>query len=108
MKTGARDVIERILPVIDNFERALDHVNGEDPLAQGVLMVYKQLTDIIAGMGVTEIPAMGAQCDPNLHQAIQQGDAQAGEDPGTIAAVAQKGYMLDDKILRHSMVVVNK
>jgi molecular chaperone GrpE len=110
MKAGAGEVIEKILPVIDNFERALEHVNEEDgnPLTQGVLMVYKQLSDIITGMGVKEIPALGKEFDPNLHQAIQQVDAKAGEAPGTIAAVAQKGYMLDDKVLRHSMVIVNK
>lgn len=110
MKTGAGEVIEKILPVIDNFERALEHVNGKeaDPLAQGVLMVYKQLTDIIAGFGVTEIPALGKEFDPNLHHAIQQVETQPGETPGTISVVALKGYMLDDKVLRHSMVIVNK
>ncbi len=110
MKTGAVEVIEKILPVIDNFERALEHVNGEDedPLAQGVMMVYKQLTGIITGFGVTEIPALGKEFDPNLHHAIQQADTKDGETPGTVSAVALKGYMLDDKVLRHSMVIVNK
>lgn len=110
MKAGAGEVLEKILPVIDNFERAIEHVNAEDedPLAQGVMMVYKQFTDIIADFGVTEIPALGKEFDPNLHQAIHQVDAQMGEASGTISAVARKGYMLDDKVLRHSMVIVNK
>lgn len=110
MKTGAGEVIEKILPVIDNFERALEHVNCEDanPLAQGVLMVYRQLMDIMACFGVTEIPALGEKFDPNLHNAIQQVDAPEGQSPGTISVVALKGYMLDDKVLRHSMVIVNK
>jgi molecular chaperone GrpE len=110
MKTGECDTIEKILPVLDNMERALEHVSDkdEDAVAKGVSMVYKQLSDIIAGMGVTEIPALGMEFDPNLHQAIQQVEAGEGETPGTIAAVAQKGYMQGDKVLRHSMVIVNK
>lgn len=110
MKSGASDVIEKILPVLDNLERALEHIeeNSEDGLAKGVLMVYKQLSDIIAALGVKEIPALGCEFDPNVHQAIQQVDAKEGEKAGTVAAVALKGYMLDDRVLRHSMVIVNK
>ncbi len=110
MKAGAGEVLEKILPVIDNFERAIEHVNGEDadPLAQGVLMVYKQLIDIMTGFGVTEIPALGKVFDPNLHHAIQHAETKEGETPGTISAVALKGYMQGDKVLRYSMVIVNK
>jgi molecular chaperone GrpE len=110
MKAGAGEVLEKILPVIDNLERALEHIdeNSEDALAKGVSMVYKQLWDITAALGVKEIPSLGCEFDPNLHQAIQQVDAQEGQKPGTVAAVALKGYMLDDRVLRHSMVIVNK
>lgn len=108
-KAGTGDVIEKILPVLDNLERALEHVDGnEDALAAGVSMVYKQLSDIIAGMGVKEIPALGEEFDPSLHHAIQQQEAGEGVPPNKVVAVVQKGYMLDDRILRHSMVVVSK
>ncbi len=109
-KAGTGDVLEKILPVLDNLERALEHVDddSDDGLAKGVSMVYKQLSDIIASMGVKEIPALGENFDPNLHHAIQQQEAGEGEQPDKVVAVVQKGYMLDDRILRHSMVVVSK
>jgi molecular chaperone GrpE len=110
MTAGACDAVEKILPVLDNLERALEHVNSEneDAVAKGVSMVHKQLAGIIDGMGVKEIPALGMEFDPNLHHAIQEVETKDGEQPGTVSAVAQKGYMLGDKILRHSMVIVNK
>lgn len=110
MKAGACEVIEKILPVVDNIERALEHVDesSDNALEKGVMMVYKQLSDILASLGVKEIPARGCQFDPNVHQAIQQVEAAEGEAPGTVSAVALKGYTLDDRVVRHSMVIVNK
>jgi molecular chaperone GrpE len=110
IKTGVCDVIEKILPVLDNLERALSHVDDkqEDPMAQGVSMVYKQLLDIMSGLGVKEIPALGEAFDPNLHQAVQQAEAEDGQEENTVVTVVQKGYMLDDRIIRHSMVIVSK
>lgn len=110
VRTGTCDAIERILPVLDNLERALEHVNeqSDDAVSKGIAMVYKQLSDIIAAMEVREIPALGYEFDPNFHHAIQQVEAKEGDTPGTVAAVVQKGYMLDNRILRHSMVIVNK
>ncbi len=110
MKAGSCDVIEKILPVVDNLERALEHVdeNSDNSVEKGVLMVYKQLSDILACIGVKEIPALGCEFDPNVHQAIQQIETAEDQTPGTVAAVAQKGYMMDDRIIRHSMVIVNK
>lgn len=109
-QNGMCDAIAKILPVIDNFERALEHVDEQqdDAFAQGVSMVYKQLIDILNGMEVKEIPAQDEKFDPNVHQAIQQVDAEEGVEPGTVVTVVQKGYMLADKILRHSMVIVSK
>ena len=108
--TGMCDAVEKMLPVLDNLERALEHVGADetDPLAKGVEMVYAQLTDILTAMGVKEIPADGEPFDPTVHQAIQQVDPAEGEASGSVASVVQKGYMLGDKILRHSMVIVNK
>ncbi|MDD5018391.1 MAG: nucleotide exchange factor GrpE [Eubacteriales bacterium] len=110
IKTGACDTVEKILPVLDNFERALEHADDvqDSAFAQGVMMVYKQLGDIIAAMGITEIPALGEVFDPNLHHAIQQVEAKEDEPPNTVVAVVQKGYMLGEKIIRHSMVIVSK
>ena len=96
--------------MIDNFERALEHVEeqDDDAFVIGVSMVYKQLLDILEVMGVTEISALGEVFNPNLHQAIQQTEAEEGAETNTVVTVVQKGYMLGDKILRHSMVIVNK
>ena len=107
---GCADTVVKILPVMDNFERALDHVEDskDKALADGVSMVYKQLADILVSLGVKEIKATGEPFDPNLHQAIQQAEAEEGVASNTVVQVVQKGYMLGDKILRHSMVIVSK
>ncbi len=111
MKDGSCDTIAKILPVLDNFERALVHAEEQEDsaFANGVSLVYKQLVDILAGMCVIEIPSLGEPFDPNVHHAIQQVEVAQGEaEPNTVVAVVQKGYMLGDKILRHSMVIVSK
>jgi len=111
MKDGACDTVAKILPVLDNFERALEHAEDQEDsaFADGVSLVYKQLVDILIGMGVSEIPSLGEPFDPNVHHAIQQVEAEEGEaEPNTVVMVVQKGYMLGEKILRHSMVIVSK
>jgi molecular chaperone GrpE len=110
IKDGQCDAITKILPVLDTFERALEHIESEQDsaLAQGFKMVYKQLTLAIEQLGVAELGAPGDLFDPNLHQAIQMVDAQEGEKSGTVAGVAQKGYKMDDRVVRHCMVMVNK
>lgn len=109
LRDGRCDTIENLLPVLDSFERALEHIEGEDSaLVQGFTMVYRQLTEAIEKMGVKEIPALGEVFDPNRHQAIQMADAQEGQVSGTVAAVVQKGYAMEDRIIRPSMVIVNK
>lgn len=109
-KDGCADTVEKILPVIDNFERALAHVeeSTDKAFADGVTMLYKQLTDVMASLGVKEIPAEGEPFDPNVHQAIQQVEAEEGVAADTVVQVVQKGYTLGDKIIRHSMVIVSK
>lgn len=109
-KDGQCDAISRMLPVLDNFERALEHIEGEEDsaLAQGFAMVYKQLTVAIEQMGINELGAPGDLFDPNYHQAIQMVDPKEGDASGTIAGVVQKGYKMDDRIIRHCMVMVNK
>ncbi len=109
-KDGQCDVVSKILPVLDNFERALEHIEGgeDSALAQGFAMVYKQLTAAVEQLGVEELGAPGDMFDPNLHQAIQMVDTNEGDVSGTIAGVAQKGYKMDDRVIRHCMVMVNK
>ena len=106
-RDGQGEVVEKILPVLDNFERALEPMSDlqDDAFVKGMFMVYRQLSDAVAALGVKEIPAQGEAFDPNLHQAISLEDAENGqENAGIVVSVLQKGYMLDDKVLRHSMV----
>lgn len=108
-RDGQGEVIAKILPVLDNFERALEPMDEQDggAFVKGMFMVYRQLSDAVAAFGVKEIPAQGEAFDPNLHQAISIGEAE-GKEPGIVLSVLQKGYMMDDKVLRHSMVTVSK
>ena len=102
---GARDFIKNILPVIDNLERALAAESHDEALHEGVSMVYRQLMDVMEKRGVTAIDRTGEKFDPNLENAVMQGDASEGE-PGTVCAVLMKGYKLGDHVLRHAMVKV--
>ena len=105
---GAKDIIEKILPVDDNFERGLDAVkeeDKEDPFIQGMEMVYKQLMTVLGELGVKPIEAVGKEFDPNLHNAVMHvEDENFGEN--IIAEEFQKGYMYRDSVVRHSMVKV--
>ena len=105
---GAKDIIEKILPVVDNFERGLDAVkeeDKEDPFIQGMEMVYKQLMTVLGELGVKPIEAVGKEFDPNLHNAVMHvEDENFGEN--IIAEESQKGYMYRDSVVRHSMVKV--
>ena len=105
---GAKDIIEKMLPVVDNFERGLDAVNEEDkedPFIQGMEMVYKQLMTVLGELGVKPIEAVGKEFDPNLHNAVMHvEDENFGEN--IIAEEFQKGYMYRDSVVRHSMVKV--
>ena len=110
IKDGQCETIGQILPVLDNLERALAHFEGDpdNPMAQGVQMVHRQLLDTLEKLGIKEIPALGEPFDPNLHQAVQMMEAAEGQTSGSVGAVVQKGYMTDDRVIRHSMVIVNK
>ena len=105
---GAKDIIEKRLPVVDNFERGLDAVkeeDKEDPFIQGMEMVYKQLMTGLGELGVKPIEAVGKEFDPNLHNAVMHvEDENFGEN--IIAEEFQKGYMYRDSVVRHSMVKV--
>ena len=107
-EVGAKDIIEKILPVVDNFERGLDAVkeeDKEDPFIQGMEKVYKQLMTTLEGIEVKPIEAVGREFDPNLHNAVMHvEDENLGEN--IIAEEFQKGYMYRDSVVRHSMVKV--
>lgn len=104
---GAKDIIEKILPVVDSFERGLATVENpeEDPFADGMNKVYKQFTTALDELGVTVIEAVGKEFDPNLHNAVMHvEDDSLGES--AIVEVFQKGYQKDGKVIRYAMVKV--
>lgn len=105
---GARDVIEKILPVVDNFERGFNSVSDEEkatPFADGMDKIYKQLMKTLEDMGVKEIEALGKEFDPNLHNAVMHVEDDSLGD-NEVAEVLLKGYMYKDTVVRHSMVKV--
>ncbi len=106
--TGARSIIEKILPVVDNFERGLAAIpedQKDDPVSEGMDKIYKQLITTLEEAGVKAIEAVGAEFDPNLHNAVMHIDDESfGEN--IVAEEFQKGYLYHDSVVRHSMVKV--
>lgn len=107
-EVGARDVIEKILPVVDNFERGLAAVpqeERENPVIEGMDKIYKQLMTTLTDLGVKPIEAAGQEFDPNFHNAVMHvEDEELGEN--MVAEEFQKGYTYRDTVIRHSMVKV--
>ena len=107
---GAKSIIEALLPVVDNFERAVSHVQEEEkdsPFVKGIEGIYKQIQKMFADCNIQEIEALGKKFDPALHNAVmteEEGDAE--ED--TITQDLQKGYTYRGNVVRHSMVKVKK
>lgn len=105
---GAKDIVERMLPVIDNFERGLNSMPEDvkgSPFAEGMEMIYKQLLKNLEEAGVKPIEALGQPFDPNFHNAVMHiDDENLGEN--VVAQELQKGYMYRDSVVRHSMVQV--
>ncbi len=107
-ETGAKSVIEKILPVVDNFERGLATLPEEEKggaFAEGMQMIYKQLMTELENMGVKPIEAVGCEFDPNLHNAMMQVESEEYES-GVIVQELMKGYTYRDSVVRHSMVSV--
>lgn len=107
-ETGAKSVIEKVLPIVDNFERGLATVpkeKQEDPFVDGMNRVYKQLLTELENIGVKPIEAVGQEFDPNLHNAVMQVESEEYES-GVVAQELQKGYTYRDSVVRHSMVAV--
>ncbi len=99
------ELIEELLPVIDNFERALDSCEINNDFSQGVEMIYKQLINVLEKEGVEEIEAEGEEFDPRRHEAVEEVEVSE-EDSGTVVEVVQTGYRFEDKIIRPAMVKV--
>ncbi len=107
-EVGAKSVIEKILPVVDNFERGLQTIPEGDagtPFAEGMQMIYKQLMTSLEQIGVTPIEAVGEEFNPDIHNAVMQVESDEFES-GVVAQELQKGYKYRDSVVRHSMVGV--
>ena len=105
---GVRDCVLKLIPVIDNFERAVLSVSDEEKsmgLYKGIEMVLKQFTEILSSLGVEEIEAQGQPFDPNLHNAVMHIEDDKF-DENVVASVLQKGYICREKVIRPSMVQV--
>lgn len=105
---GAKNVIEQILPVVDNFERGLDGLSEEaktDPFAEGMDKIYRQLMDVMEKLNVKPIEAVGTEFHPDFHNAVMHvEDEEVGEN--IVVEEFQKGYTYKDQVIRHSMVKV--
>lgn len=105
---GASDVIEKLLPVVDNFERGMAAMTEEEKttaFAQGIEMVYKQLMTTLNDLGVTPIEAVGAEFNPDFHNAVMQAPSEEYES-GIVIQELQRGYVYKEKVIRYSMVMV--
>jgi molecular chaperone GrpE len=102
---GAREIVEKILPVVDNFERGLAQAAEGDAFADGMKMIYKQLMTTLDELGVKPIEAVGKEFDPNFHNAVMHVDDETAGD-NMVVEELQKGYTYKDFVVRHSMVKV--
>lgn len=104
---GAEKVFKDLINVLDNFERALDTKDEHDKFSEGIEMIYNQLLDVFAKNNVVEIKALEETFDPNLHYAVFA-EEKEGLEEGIVIEVLQKGYKINDKVLRPAMVKVSK
>jgi len=110
VKNANEDLISRLIPVVDNFERALTAAKTSDDFDsfhRGVEMIYQQLKDVLEKQGITVIEAINAPFDPNKHEAVMVVEKK-GVPPETVVEEVEKGYMLNDRVLRPSKVAVSK
>lgn len=109
--TAGRDTISAILPVLDDFDRAkqsADDENSQEVFTEGVSLVYNKLHNVLKSKGVQAMESNGQPFDPELHEAITEIPAPSEEMKGKIIDTIEKGYLLNDKIIRHAKVVVGK
>jgi molecular chaperone GrpE len=98
--------VEQLLPIVDNFERAMDAPCTDEQYHSGMTMIFTQLQSFLEKLGVTEIEALGAEFNPNIHQAIKREEASEEFPENTVCEVFQKGYKLGDRLVRPAMVAV--
>ncbi len=98
--------VEQLLPVIDNFERAIDAPCTDEQFKNGMVMIFTQFKGFMEKLGVKEIEALGAEFNPNIHQAIKQSEATEEFPENTVCEVFQKGYQIGDRLIRPAMVAV--
>ena len=109
-KSASQSLIERLLPIVDNFERAIaaSRENSDfEALAKGVDMIARQLVQVLEAEGLKAIEAVGQPFDPEQHQAVMTVEAEDGQESGIVVEELQKGYKLKDKVIRPSMVKVS-
>lgn len=104
-KYALQSVLKELLPVLDNFDRALDHAEQGDDFHRGVALIYKQLLDTLRKHGVTPIDESGVKFNPNIHEAVMS-EEDTSVPAQTVTLVMQKGYSLHDRLLRPAMVKV--
>ena len=103
---GGKEVVKAILPVVDDMERALQAMADEEGAKEGVQLIYNKLMNILSQKGLKPIESKGAKFDENLHEAVTQFPASEESQKGTVIDVVEKGYYLNDKVLRYAKVVV--
>jgi molecular chaperone GrpE len=103
---GAKDTIKAILPVVDDFERALAHIADDDAAKEGVQLIYNKMMKVLEQRGLKPMEAKGQKFDENLHEAVTQFPAADESQKGMVVDVIEKGYYLNDKVLRYAKVVV--
>ena len=109
-QTATEDIIKELLPILDNLDRATEHRNDKTTLEEyvkGVALIEDQLRDVLAQAGMKHIEVVGKPFDPNIHDAVMQIESDKYES-GIVASEVQKGYMIADKVIRHSKVIVSK
>ena len=108
LRYGLSETMRDLLGVLDNFERALAHAPaaGADDFRTGVEMIARQLADVLRKYGVAEVPALDTPFDPQFHEAVMR-EESSEVPPGTVTQVFQKGYVLNDRLLRPAMVKVS-
>ena len=105
LQFAAGDLVTSILPVLDDFERALQHATVDQDYAKGVVLIYQRLAEILKKMGLERIETEGRKFDPNVHQAVQREETAGAEDQSVLEEL-QKGYTFRGKLLRPAMVKV--
>lgn len=107
IELGVKKIVNDLLPVIDNFERAMDSIGERDSTYDGIMMIKDQLTEVLKKEGIVEMKALGEEFDPLYHHAVLTEDSDK-YDSGYVIEVLQKGYLINDKTLRPAMVKVSQ